>query len=86
MNKNEGQNKVCFSLDGNYLYSGGQYSKYIDGQWWCVIRRWDNAGAGNYTDYPVCDNTVTDIKALPKGDILIGGSQPDFCRMDALRK
>lgn len=84
MNKNEGQNKVCFSLDDNYLYSGGQYSKYIDGQWWCVIRRWDNAGAGNYTDYPVCDNTVTDIKALQGGDILVGGFQPDLCRMDAL--
>ncbi len=82
MNIKGGLNKVSFSADGRYLYGGGGYSKYIDGNWWFIIRKWTNAGQGSYTDYPACDNIVMDIKPLPNGDILFGGYQPDFGRLD----
>jgi len=84
MNENGGIDIIAFSADGNYLYGGGSYAQYINGQWWRVVRWWTNAGVGDYTDYPACRNAVMDIKALPGGDILIGGAQPDLCRMDAL--
>jgi len=74
---------LSFSADGKYLYGGGYYQQYIDGNWWTVIRKWTNSGQGSYTDYPACHNTVTDIKPLPNGDILFTGTQPDFGRMNA---
>ena len=84
MNKNCGLGAgLSFSADGNYLYGGGFYQQYIDGNWWRVIRKWTNAGEGSYTDYPACDNSVIDIKPLPTGDILFAGTQPDLGRMNA---
>lgn len=82
MNKNGGLNNVCFSPDGKTLYGGGGYSKYIDGKWWRVIRKWTNAGQGSYTDYPACDNTVMDVKTNGRSSLLFGGGQPDFGKMD----
>jgi WD40 repeat protein len=84
MNENGGFNKLAFSADGNYLCGGGGYSKKIDGQWWRVVRRWAKTGTGSFTDFPAGGNTIMDIKALPAEGMLIGGSQPDLCRMDAL--
>lgn len=78
---------LTFSSDGNYLFGGGFYSKYINGKWWRFIRKWDNAGQGSYTDYPACGNTVMDIKPFspsqggPEG-IIFAGSQPDFGHMN----
>ena len=83
MNELRGLNKLSFSHDGKYLYGGGFYAKIIDGNWWHVIRRWTNVGAGSFTDYPACTNTIMDIKNLPTGDILFAGGQPDFGRMNA---
>ncbi len=82
MNENGGLNKVSFSADGKYLYGGGYYSKYIDGNWWSHIRRWTNAGQGSYRDYPACSNTIMDIKISTSGDIFFAGYQPDFGRMN----
>ncbi|WP_282125071.1 caspase family protein [Marinifilum flexuosum] len=87
MNKNGGFGySVCFSADGNYLYGGGRYSKYIDGKWNHIIRLWTNAGEGCYTDYPVCNNSIMDMKCLGSGydqALLYGGYQPDIGKLDA---
>ncbi len=84
MEKNGGLDILSFSYKDNYLYGGGGYSKYIDGNWWFVMRRWTNAGKGNYTEHKACNNRVMDIKPLQNGDILFCGSQPDFGRMNAI--
>ncbi len=82
MNENGGLDILSFSADGKYLYGGGGYSKYIDGNWWFHIRRWTNAGQGSYRDYQACDNSVMDIKTSASGDIFFAGAQPDFGRMN----
>ena len=82
MNINGGLDVVSFSEDGKYLYGGGGFSKNIDGNWWRVIRKWENAGKGNYIDYSACNNTIMDIKTLSNGDIIYGGGHPDFGRIN----
>ncbi|PXY02054.1 hypothetical protein DF185_05260 [Marinifilum breve] len=78
---------VCFSTDGKYLYGGGIYPKQTHGDSWNVIRRWDNAGQGSYTDYPVSlDNSVMEIRIArkdPTQSILFGGifAQPYISKM-----
>lgn len=70
---------LAFSPDGRYLYGGGSsvkpdksgHSKYI-------IRKWDNAGKGSYTDYLLMEKSVTGINCLPNGKIAIIGSFPDI--------
>ena len=77
---------VSFSLDGNYLYGGGFYDKFNNGVWWRQIRRWGAGGRGSYTDMDACQNGIMDIKPLPDGDILFGGSYPDFGRIGTTGK
>nr|NQU90881.1 WD40 repeat domain-containing protein [Bacteroidota bacterium] len=78
---------VSFSADGECLFGGGSYPEYIDGNWWYIIRRWDRGGRGSYTDYPVCDNIIMDIKPVPlhngkQGGVIFAGTLPDFGRID----
>lgn len=81
---NQRLNKLAFSNDGNYLYGGGFYSKKIDGKWWRIIRIWNQAGRGTYTDYKACDNSILDIKTFPGNSssringVMYAGSRPDF--------
>jgi len=88
MNVNGGLSSVCFSADGNYLYGGGSYFQKIDGSWWCVLRRWNRAGRGSYTDTQGCKNIITDIRAVSgrssvDAGVFIGGSHPDWGRIEA---
>ncbi len=74
---------LCFSSNGQYLYGGGYYrQKQTNGIEWNMIRRWSNEGAGNYQDIPVCQNSVSDLKALPEGDMLYCGLEPDLGRIN----
>lgn len=86
-NKDGGTWGLCFSGIDNSLFGGGYYSKYIDGSWWRIIRKWNNAGQGSYTDYPACGNTVMDIKPISplhggERGVMFAGSLPDFGRME----
>src|SRR6185369_12336272 len=40
--------KVSWSADGRYLFAGGAYSQQFDGARKWIIRRWADAGRGNY--------------------------------------
>ncbi|AEE48141.1 caspase family protein [Haliscomenobacter hydrossis] len=73
---------VAFSADGQYLAAGGFYSLFQDGAWWHQVRVWQDAGKGAYTDYQAADNSILDIKALPMGGFVFGGSQPDWGGFD----
>jgi WD40 repeat protein len=79
INKEKGIYALSFSPDGGYLYAGGSAQKQDQsGHWKFFIRKWDNAGNGNYTDYLLMQNTVFDIKCLPNGRIAIIGGRPDI--------
>ena len=77
---------VSFSLDGTYLFGGGFYTKYNNGDWWWQIRFWRDAGKGSYTDMDACRSGITDIKPLPDGEMLYGGSYPDFGKIGGAGK
>jgi WD40 repeat protein len=79
--ENKKMNKLTWSSDGSYLYGGGTYSKIIDGEWWNIIRRWDNKGNGNYIDLKGSRNTILDLKTLANGEILFVGYQPDWGKL-----
>ena len=82
MNTNGGFLNLCYSADGKYLYGGGYYGQNLCDHKWYIIRQWDEASGGSYCDYPVSDNTIMDIKALPGGNILFGSARPDFGQID----
>ncbi|MDD3666759.1 MAG: hypothetical protein PHQ65_15950, partial [Bacteroidales bacterium] len=82
MNEAGGLDKVCFSSDGRYLYAGGSFSQQINHSWWNIIRQWSKGGKGAFTDYPACGSGIQDIKSITNGDMIVGGAQPDFCRLD----
>jgi WD40 repeat protein len=69
---------LCFSRDGSKLYAGGQYQVISGNAWKWVVRCWDNAGKGAYSDHPVAGSTIMDIK--PRGDsgIIFAGFRPDW--------
>ncbi|MCP4579448.1 MAG: hypothetical protein GY846_24515, partial [Deltaproteobacteria bacterium] len=68
---------------GGYLYGGGAYDKYIKGNKLFFIRRWSREGKGSFIDFKAADGTISDIKPLADGSILVAGSQPDFGRFSA---
>ncbi len=74
--------KVCWSLDGSYLYGVGGYSLYRDKTWWRVIRRWSDGGKGSYQEFNGGLNNIMDIKTLPDGSLVYGSAFPDVGRMD----
>lgn len=74
---------ISFSSDGACLYGGGYYEKYNNGKWWHQIRRWSDAGKGSYIDMDACQQSVTDIKPLPDGDMFFSSGYPDFGRIGA---
>ncbi|TAL33637.1 MAG: hypothetical protein EPN93_13545 [Spirochaetes bacterium] len=74
--------KVCWSLDGSYLYGVGGYSLYRDNTWWRVIRRWSDGGRGGYQEFNGGLNNIMDIKTLPDDSLIFGSAFPDVGRMD----
>lgn len=69
---------LAFSADGTRLAAGGFYKLYKNTQWWHQIRVWDQGGRGVYTDVDAGQNSILDIKALPSGGFVYGGSRPDW--------
>ncbi len=70
---------VTWSADGRSLYAGGKY--YKNGK---PIRKWSDAGKGNYRDIPTgVDNTIMHIIPLKKGGIAFGAADPAFGIIDA---
>ena len=76
---------VTFSSKGDFLYGGGFYSKTSTGKWKFQIRCWKDSGRGSYIDTDAGNNSIWDLKSLPDGDIIFGGSYPDFGRITADR-
>lgn len=74
--------KVTWSRDSRYLYGTGGFYKKVDGKWWRFVRRWDSQGQGSYTDFQAGLNNIMDLKALPEDSLVVGGSNPDFGRLD----
>ncbi|WP_052333978.1 caspase family protein [Neolewinella persica] len=79
-------NKTSFSKDGNQLIAGGYNSKTVDGVYGYCLRIWDKQGKGPYTDLVVSQNTIMDLKSTTSGNILIGGSRPDWAIVSASLK
>ena len=80
-------NAISFSADGEYLFAGGLHKQKEGSNSKFVIRKWKDAGKGKYSDYPLCGNSITDIKELfsskkRKNGIIFSGSQPEFGRMN----
>jgi len=73
---------LTFNPDG-FLFGGGRYSKKINGEWWRIVRRWDQEGKGSFIDFRAAGNTILDIKSFKDGSILVAGSLPDFGRYTA---
>jgi len=74
---------VSFSLDGRYLLAGGMAQKLINNEWWFIIRRWDNAGRGEYIDIPVSKNTVMGIIPISSGGFVFASAEPSFGIVDS---
>lgn len=73
---------LAFSSDGSQLAAGGFY-KFKKGEtWWRQIRIWNQSGKGSYTDYDGGTNSIVDIKPLPGGGFVFGGTQPDWGIID----
>ena len=66
---------VAWSIDGQFLYAGGQYS---DEKGNSPIRIWTDAGRGSWTDHPVTRNTLGTIVALNDGGVAYGAADPAF--------
>jgi hypothetical protein len=73
---------VAFTPDGRYLAAGGFYRKYQAGKWWRQVRLWEQAGRGAYRDVEAGGTTLLDLKARPDGELVFGGAQPDWGRID----
>ncbi|MGA2642363.1 MAG: hypothetical protein ABSG21_15845, partial [Spirochaetia bacterium] len=70
---------VTFSQDGETLYAGGRFRGSL-----AVLRIWSEAGTGPYRDVNTGGTSTTiDIKALPGGELLIGGYDPFWAILDA---
>jgi WD40 repeat protein len=72
-------NTVCFSSDGKKLIAGGTYkdsSKSVR-----IIRVWQKAGKGKWSDHHVAKNTILDLIPLPDGGLLFGGPYPEWGRL-----
>jgi len=75
--------RVAWSVDGKYLYAGGRYD---DGTGNNPIRRWSEAGRGDYLDLPGADNTIMQILSLADGGLVFGAAAPALMRLDRTGK
>lgn len=74
---------VGFSDDGSTLYAGGAFIEGDgEGGGRYAVRKWSNAGKGNYKDIPLLQNTVLGIKPLIDGKMALCGAYPDVAVLD----
>lgn len=64
---------VAWSADGSALYAGGMWD---DGTGVHPIRRWADAGRGQYQDMAAADNTILTLATLPDGGVVFGAFDP----------
>jgi WD40 repeat protein len=76
---------LCWSKDGEHLYAGGWYAEYLDGVWQQSIEKFDNAGRTLADSFPLCYDTIFEIKVLPDGS-LIYCSVPELGRISPTGK
>lgn len=72
---------VAFSNDGKYLFAAGNYSRAFDGKVWKALRRYNNAGKGEYTDFKLCVDNVMDLKTVNDNSIIFSTTYPEFGRI-----
>jgi WD40 repeat protein len=78
---------ISFSADGNKLYGGG--NKYIqaENRWKQIVRCWNNAGNGIYSDLLYLNNTIADIKPMADGSMaVLGFDPPEIAVIDPTNK
>ncbi len=75
---------VTWSRDSRVLYAGGKFKDTVDGRRWNLVRRWDNQGHGEYTDFPgAARNTITDLAPMGDGGLLVCSTASDWSRLDS---
>ena len=75
---NGNQGRIAWSLDGRFLYAGGQNQKQINGVWTYLIRRWNDGGRGAFIDIPAGRGNIMELAPLPDGSVVFGSVAPDF--------
>ena len=68
----------AWSRDGRRLYAGGKFGNPLK-----VVRRWEDAGRGRYTDIKVSNNTIMQLLPLENGGTLFGTADPFFGLIDS---
>jgi WD40 repeat protein len=69
--------KVAWSVDGQTLFA----SDFANGKF--LIRRWSQGGQGGASDTPAAEDTVTCIRALPRGGVVFVSADPAWGLIDA---
>ncbi len=64
--------EVAWSHDGRFLYAGGRYDK----SGWNPVRRWGEAGRGEFVDFGLAKSTVMGLRPLHDGGLAMGAADP----------
>ncbi|MBN1699038.1 MAG: caspase family protein [Spirochaetales bacterium] len=72
---------VCWSADGTFLAAGGRHRTDEGRYWRYPVRMYKNGGKGAYEDYPVCRNTIFDLKPLPGNSVAYCSGFPEIGRI-----
>jgi hypothetical protein len=73
--------KVAWSADGSRLYGAGSARDASNAT---VVRVWPDAGLGAPRDLPAAQITVTDLRPLPGGGVVVGSGEPAWTTFDAV--
>ncbi|MDJ0624574.1 MAG: hypothetical protein QNJ17_16545, partial [Desulfocapsaceae bacterium] len=72
-------NIVSWSTYGDYLYAGGGYNAHG----YHLIRRWFQAGEGDFAEFKASESTIMGIKPLADGSLVVGAADPCFSLLAA---
>lgn len=67
---------VAWSVAGDVLFAAGSAQQKFNGGSHLYIRRWSEAGRGTHADWPVADNIITGLAALPDGRLAFSSNEP----------
>lgn len=79
---NLSMSSVAWSIDGTMLYAGGRPKDNVTSS----IRRWTEAGRGQYVDTSAAVQLISDIVPLRSGVIVYGAGDPAWGILDANHK
>ena len=71
---------VAWSADGRFLYGAGTYREANERR---LVRRWSTTDASPPIEFPVGDDTVTDLAPLPDGRLVYAGAEAAWGVTDA---